>query len=86
MAARRQLLNDPGTLVAQTLEGRERSDSDSVRWNSEPSVVVRADDDSRPRVLYIDGAWRSADGASPAMTIEIGDAGTCRRRTQHTRT
>jgi hypothetical protein len=80
------LLNDAGTLAAQTLEGRERSGSDIVRWNREPSVIVRADDDSRPRVPYIDGASRSAGAPSPATTTAISGAGARRRRTQHLRT
>jgi hypothetical protein len=86
MAARRQSLNDPGTLVAQTLEGREGSDSDIVRPNREPSVVECADDDSRARVPYTDGPWRAAGAASPATTMATSGAGARRQRSQHTRT
>ena len=69
MAARRQFLNDPETLVAQALEGFERSNSDIVRWNREPSFVVRADDDQRPRVAIVSGG---GSGHEPLHTGFVG--------------
>ena len=69
MAARRQFLNDPGTLVAQALEGLERANSDIVRWNREPSFVVRADDDPRPRVAIVSGG---GSGHEPLHTGFVG--------------
>ena len=69
MAARRQFLNDPGTLVAQALEGLERSNSDIVRWNRQPSFVVRADDDQRPRVAIVSGG---GSGHVPLHTGFVG--------------
>jgi phosphoenolpyruvate---glycerone phosphotransferase subunit DhaK len=69
MAARRQFLNDPETLVAQALAGFERSNSDIVRWNREPSFVVRADDDPRPRVAIVSGG---GSGHEPLHTGFVG--------------
>ena len=50
MAARRQFLNDPETLVAQALEGFERSNSDADR---ELAARLFADPPS------LDGSWRA---------------------------
>ncbi|PPK90807.1 dihydroxyacetone kinase-like protein [Kineococcus xinjiangensis] len=41
--ARRQFLNDPDDVVAEALEGFARAHSDLVRWNRDPSYVIRAD-------------------------------------------
>src|ERR1700730_5165929 len=69
MAAPRQFLNDPGTLVAQSLEGLERAPLDLVRWNRDPSFVVRADDDPRLRVSVISGG---GSGHEPLHTGFVG--------------
>ncbi|MGH2851824.1 MAG: dihydroxyacetone kinase subunit DhaK [Solirubrobacteraceae bacterium] len=69
MARRRQFLNDPGTLVAQALEGLERANPEMVRWNREPSFVIRADDDDRERVAVISGG---GSGHEPLHTGFVG--------------
>jgi phosphoenolpyruvate---glycerone phosphotransferase subunit DhaK len=69
MASRRQFLNDPGTLVAQALEGFERAHPALVRWNRDPSFVVRADDDPRERVGVISGG---GSGHEPLHTGFVG--------------
>ena len=69
MPPRRQFLNDPGTIVAQALEGLERANPGIVRWNREPSFVIRADDDARPRVAVISGG---GSGHEPLHTGFVG--------------
>lgn len=69
MAPRRQFLNDSGTLVAQALEGLERANPGLVRWNRDPSFVVRADDDPRERVGVISGG---GSGHEPLHTGFVG--------------
>ena len=69
MAAPRQFLNDPATLVAQALAGLERANPDIVRWNRDPSFVVRVDDDPRPRVSVISGG---GSGHEPLHTGFVG--------------
>jgi dihydroxyacetone kinase-like protein len=69
MAARRQFLNDSGTLVAQALEGLERAHPGLVRWNRDPSFVVRADEDPRERVGVISGG---GSGHEPLHTGFVG--------------
>src|SRR3984957_14946069 len=69
MAERRHFLNDPGTLVAQALEGLERAHPGLVRWNRDPSFVVRADDDPRERVAVISGG---GSGHEPLHTGFVG--------------
>jgi dihydroxyacetone kinase-like protein len=69
MAARRQFLNDSGTLVAEALEGLERAHPKLVRWNREPSFIVRADDDQRERVGVISGG---GSGHEPLHTGFVG--------------
>ncbi len=69
MPPRRQFLNDPGTIVAQALEGLERANPGIVRWNREPSFVIRADDDERPRVAVISGG---GSGHEPLHTGFVG--------------
>src|SRR3954447_5795811 len=43
LGVRRQFVNEPADVVAQALEGLERAHPALVRWNREPSFVVRAD-------------------------------------------
>jgi dihydroxyacetone kinase-like protein len=69
MPARRQFLNDPGTIVAQALEGLERAHAGIVRWNRDPSFVIRADDDGRERVAVISGG---GSGHEPLHTGFVG--------------
>jgi phosphoenolpyruvate---glycerone phosphotransferase subunit DhaK len=69
MPRRRQFLNDPGTLVAQALEGLERANPGIVRWNRDPSFVIRADDDGRERVAVISGG---GSGHEPLHTGFVG--------------
>jgi len=69
MTPRRQFLNDSGTLVAQALEGLERANPGVVRWNRDPSFVVRADDDPRERVGVISGG---GSGHEPLHTGFVG--------------
>jgi dihydroxyacetone kinase-like protein len=69
MAARRQFLNDSGTLVAEALEGLERAHPRLVRWNRDPSFVVRADNDPRERVGVISGG---GSGHEPLHTGFVG--------------
>jgi dihydroxyacetone kinase-like protein len=69
MPRRRHFLNDPGTLVAQALEGLERGNPGIVRWNREPSFIVRADDDPRERVAVISGG---GSGHEPLHTGFVG--------------
>jgi len=69
MPPRRQFVNDPGTIVAQALEGLERAHPGIVRWNREPSFVIRADDDERPHVAVISGG---GSGHEPLHTGFVG--------------
>src|ERR1700733_14836136 len=66
---RRQFINDPGTIVAQELEGLERANPGIVRWSREPSFVIRADDDERSRVALISGG---GPGHEPLHTGFVG--------------
>ena len=74
--SRRGLRPDDGPVLLR------RSCMISYRMNADREFAARLIEEPP----HADGAWRSAGGASPATTIEIGDAGTCRRRTQRTRT
>jgi phosphoenolpyruvate---glycerone phosphotransferase subunit DhaK len=69
MVPRRQFLNDPATLVAEALEGLERTHPALVRWNRDPSFIVRADDDRRERVGVISGG---GSGHEPLHTGFVG--------------
>ena len=69
MPPRRQFLNDPGTIVAQALEGFERANRGIVRWNREPSFVIRADDDAPAHVAVISGG---GSGHEPLHTGFVG--------------
>jgi phosphoenolpyruvate---glycerone phosphotransferase subunit DhaK len=71
MAPRRQFLNDSTTLVAQALAGFERAHPTLVRWNRDPSYVVRADADagSPGRVGVLSGG---GSGHEPLHTGFVG--------------
>ncbi len=69
MAPRRQFLNDPSTLIDEALAGLERANPRLVRWNRDPSFVVRADDDARERVGVISGG---GSGHEPLHTGFVG--------------
>ena len=69
MPPRRQFLNEPGTIVAQALEGLERANPSLVRWNRDPSFVIRADHDPRERVSVISGG---GSGHEPLHTGFVG--------------
>jgi phosphoenolpyruvate---glycerone phosphotransferase subunit DhaK len=69
MANPRQFLNDPATLVAEALAGLERANPDIVRWNRDPSFVVRADDAREPRVGVVSGG---GSGHEPLHTGFVG--------------
>jgi dihydroxyacetone kinase-like protein len=53
--ARRHFANDPRQIVPEALAGFERANSALVRWNREPSFVVRADDDRPDQVGVLSG-------------------------------
>src|SRR5262249_35466706 len=69
MPARRHFLNDSDTLVAQALEGLERAHPGLVRWNREPSFIIRADADRGDRVAVISGG---GSGHEPLHTGFVG--------------
>ena len=69
MPPRRQFLNDPDTLVAQALAGLERAHPTVVRWNRDPSFVIRADDDTGEHVAVISGG---GSGHEPLHTGFVG--------------
>ena len=77
MPPRRQFLNDPGTIVAQALDGLERANPGIVRWNRDPSFVIRADDDRPDRVAVISGG---GSGHEPLHTGFVGRGHARRRR------
>ncbi|HEY3614778.1 MAG TPA: dihydroxyacetone kinase subunit DhaK, partial [Gaiellales bacterium] len=54
-SARRHFVNDPRHIVAEALAGFERANSGLVRWNREPSFIVRADDDRPDQVGVLSG-------------------------------
>ncbi|GAB7192953.1 dihydroxyacetone kinase subunit DhaK [Kineococcus sp. NUM-3379] len=71
-AGRRQFLNDPDDVVAEALEGFERAHPRLVRWNREPSYVIRADagTGARRKVGLVSG------GGSGHEPLHIGFVGT----------
>src|SRR5579871_6784605 len=69
MPARRQFLNDSDSFVAQALAGLERAHPALVRWNRDPSFVIRADEDPRERVAVISGG---GSGHEPLHTGFVG--------------
>jgi len=69
MAAARQFLNEPDTLVASALAGLERAYPSLLRWNREPSFIVRADAPAGGRVAVISGG---GSGDEPLHTGFVG--------------
>src|ERR1700722_6279992 len=69
MAAARQFINEPDSLVASALAGLERAHPQLVRWNSEPSFVVRAAGPALGRVAGISGG---GSGHEPLHTGFVG--------------
>jgi len=69
MAAARQFLNEPDTLVASALAGLERAHPSLLRWNREPSFIVRADAPAGGRVAVISGG---GSGHEPLHTGFVG--------------
>ena len=53
--ARRHFVNDPRRIVPEALAGFERANRTLVRWNREPSFIVRADDDRPDQVGVLSG-------------------------------
>src|SRR5690242_18500416 len=65
---RRQFVNDPADVVAQALEGLERAHPGLVRWNREPSFVVRAEP-GKEKVALVAG------GGSGHEPLHVGFVG-----------
>jgi dihydroxyacetone kinase-like protein len=66
---RRHFVNDPRSIVAEALAGLERAHPRLVRWNREPSFVVRADDDRPAAVGVLSGG---GSGHEPLHTGFVG--------------
>jgi dihydroxyacetone kinase-like protein len=69
MAAARQFINEPDSLVASALAGLERAHPDLVRWNRDPSFIVRADGPAQGHVAVISGG---GSGHEPLHTGFVG--------------
>ncbi len=69
MAAARQFINEPETLVASALAGLERAHPTLVRWNRDPSFVIRADGPVHGQVAVISGG---GSGHEPLHTGFVG--------------
>lgn len=68
--AHRHFLNDPRTLVDEALAGLERSHPALVRWNRDPSFVIRADHGAgEPKVSLVSGG---GSGHEPLHTGFVG--------------
>jgi len=65
----RQLINDPAMVVEEALEGLERAHGALLRWNREPSYVVRAADAEAPKVALVSG------GGSGHEPLHVGFVG-----------
>ena len=68
-SARRHFANDPRQIVADALAGFERANRSLVRWNREPSFIVRADDDRPDQVGVLSGG---GSGHEPLHTGYVG--------------
>jgi phosphoenolpyruvate---glycerone phosphotransferase subunit DhaK len=66
---RRHFVNDPRAIVAEALAGFERAHRVLVRWNREPSFIVRAGDDRAARVGLLSG------GGSGHEPLHVGFVG-----------
>jgi dihydroxyacetone kinase-like protein len=69
MAAARQFINEPDSLVASALAGLQRAHPALVRWNREPSFIVRADGPAQGHVAVISGG---GSGHEPLHTGFVG--------------
>ena len=67
--ARRHFVNDPRRIVPDALAGFERANRTLVRWNREPSFIVRADDDRPDQVGVLSGG---GSGHEPLHTGFVG--------------
>ncbi len=67
--ARRHFVNDPRQIVGEALAGFERANRSLVRWNREPSFIVRADDDRADQVGVLSGG---GSGHEPLHTGFVG--------------
>ena len=67
--ARRHFVNDPRQIVVEALEGFERANRSLVRWNREPSFIVRADDARADQVGVLSGG---GSGHEPLHTGFVG--------------
>jgi dihydroxyacetone kinase-like protein len=66
---RRQFVNDPQRFVDEALAGLERAHPSLVRWNREPSYVIRADDERESKVAVVSGG---GSGHEPLHTGFVG--------------
>src|SRR5580698_7249892 len=69
MAAARHFVNQPDSLVASALAGLERAHPELLRWNRDPSFIIRADAPSPGRVAVISGG---GSGHEPLHTGFVG--------------
>jgi dihydroxyacetone kinase-like protein len=69
MLAARHFLNEPESLVTSALSGLERAFPELLRWNRDPSFVVRADAPRQGRVAVISGG---GSGHEPLHTGFVG--------------
>ena len=67
--ARRHFANDPRQIVDEALAGFERANRALVRWNREPSFIIRADDDRPDQVGVLSGG---GSGHEPLHTGFVG--------------
>jgi phosphoenolpyruvate---glycerone phosphotransferase subunit DhaK len=66
---RRQFVNEPLGLVVEALEGLALSHGDLVRWQREPSFVLRAERSRAPKVGLVAGG---GSGHEPLHTGFVG--------------
>ncbi|WP_406036478.1 dihydroxyacetone kinase subunit DhaK [Micromonospora sp. NBC_00898] len=64
-----QFVNDPQNFVAEALEGLEYTHPHLIRWNREPSFVVRLSDAPAPKVALLSGG---GSGHEPLHTGFVG--------------
>jgi dihydroxyacetone kinase-like protein len=69
MSARRHFVNDPRNIVDEALAGFARANASLVRWNRDPSFVMRADDDRPDQVGVLSGG---GSGHEPLHTGFVG--------------
>jgi dihydroxyacetone kinase-like protein len=67
---RRQFVNDPQEHVREGLAGFERANARLVRWNRDPSFVVRATPAAAPKVGLLSGG---GSGHEPLHTGFVGE-------------